>query len=144
LKTGNFEYQYYNLSESEFPIDRCIGNNARRALVLAEQKDFQEHSALLKKILRAVNLDFEHDVSFLSMQKDEMLNLLNTTHVTEYNHVLLFGIAPSQIGFKMKPGLDLLKLEALTIIVSATLDSISKDALAKRKLWELLKNVFKS
>jgi DNA polymerase III psi subunit len=143
LKTSNFEYPYYNIPETEFPTGRCIGNNARCTLVLVEQKDFEEHGVLLTKILRSVELDFERDISFISMRKDEYLKLLPSSNVNEYDHVLLFGISPDQIGLTVNARRTLLKLEHLTVIVSPPLDTIGKDASAKRILWEHLKNVFR-
>jgi len=143
LKTSNFEYAFYNIPDSVFPIDRCKGNNARRTLVLVEQKDFEVHGVLLTKILRAVELEFERDVSFISLQKNETLSLLNTSTINEYDNVLLFGVKPNQIGLKTQSGSSLLKLETLTIIVSESLDTITKDTSAKRNLWVQLKRVFK-
>ncbi len=144
MKTSNFEYPYYNISDSTFPTHRCIGNNARRTLVLVEQKDFEEHGVLLTKILRAVELDFNQDVSFISMEKDESLSLLSTSSAKDYDNLILFGIEPRQIGLRTNPRLSLLRLENHTVIVSARLSTIATDAKAKRILWDHLKEVFKS
>lgn len=143
MNTLNFEYPYYNIPGSVFPTNRCLGNNARRTLVLAERYDFEVHGVLLTKILRAVEFDFERDVSFLPMEQDEALCLLNTSSAKDYDYLLLFGIQPSQIGLLTNPRLSLLKLENHTVIVSTDLSTIAKDAKAKRILWEHLKDVFK-
>jgi len=142
LKTSNFEYPCYNISDSSFPTHRCIGNNARRTLVLAEQKDFEEHGVLLTKILRAVELDFNQDVSFISMESGESLNLLSTSSAKDYDNLLLFGINPRQIGLMTNARLSLLRLEEHTVIASTQLSTIATDPKAKRILWDHLKEVF--
>lgn len=144
MNTSNFILPYYDIPKSEFPIDRCNGNNAKRTLVLVEQKDFKEHGALLTKILRAVDLDFKEDVSFIALEKGESLSFLNTASVNEYDNVLLFGVAPTQLGLQTNPRLSMIRLENHTIIISTQLSHISIDAKAKRTLWEHLKEVFKS
>jgi len=138
-----FEYPYYNISESVFPKDRCIGNNERRTLVLVEQKDFADHGALLTKILRAVDLDFEQDISFIPVEKNERISFLNTSDSKEYENILLFGLEPQQIGLMTNPGQGLLRLEDFTVIVSSPLSAIAKDPVAKRNLWGHLQRVFK-
>ena len=143
MNTSNFEYPYYNIPESVFPTNRCIGNNARRTLVLAERNDFEVHGVLLTKILRAVELDFERDVSFLPMEQGEALSILNTSSAKDYDYLLLFGIQPRQIRLLTNSRVSLLKLENHTVIVSSSLSTIAKDAKAKRTLWEHLKDVFK-
>lgn len=143
MNTSNFEYPYYSIPVSAFPTDRCIGNNARRTLVLVDQKDFEEHGVLLTKILRAVELDFKQDVSCIALEKDESLSLLNNASAKDYDHVLMFGIAPRQIGLMTNPRLSMLRLENHIVIASTLLGTIAKDPKAKRILWEHLKDVFK-
>ena len=143
MNSSIFEFPYYDISGSEFPINRCKGNNARRTLVLVERTDFEEHGVLLTKILRAVDLDFEQDVSFITLEKDETVGLLNSSIAKQFDYVLLFGIAPRQIGLMTTSRLSMLRLENHTIIVSTLLSMVSKDAKAKRILWSHLKEVFK-
>ena len=144
MKTTNFEYPYYKIPESVFPTNRCKGNNARRTLVLSEQKDFEENGPLLVKILRAVELDFEQDVSFILMQDGETLSLLSTPEISNYDNLILFGIKPMQVGLASQKSSSLMRLENLTIIVSGSLDKIIKDSNVKKDLWAQLKAVFKS
>jgi DNA polymerase III psi subunit len=127
-----------------FPTNRCKGNNARRTLVLSEQKDFEENGPLLVKILRAVELDFEQDVSFILMQDGETLSLLSTPEISNYDNLILFGIKPAQIGLASRQSSSLLRLENHTIIVSGSLNKITQDAKVKKDLWAQLKAVFKS
>lgn len=144
MQSTPFEYPYYDISEHAFPKERIIGNNSKRLLVLSFPDDFDKNGVLLKKILRAVDFDFEQDISFLTVEPNEQIGFMQSVELKNYDTVILFGVTLPQIGLSIQTKRTLFRLENLTLILSQTLGVISENAQAKRELWGHLQQVFKA
>ena len=136
------EFRIYALPEEVVQAERLLGNNARKMLVLAEAEDFKNHRDLLEKILGAVEYDLQADTAVLTLSPQERINL--SSEIEQCEHLLLFGISPTQIGLNVNLKKRLIQLERLTIVRSGPLGKVASDTNEKRALWQVLKSVFKS
>jgi len=123
-------------------MHRCIGNNTKRLLVLANTADVPEHLGFLKKILRSVDFDFEQDILFATISPEESFNLLNSTLIQDVATLMLFGVPPKCIGLHVYDARRLLVFDRFRVLLAPSLATLVSDAEQKRALWGLLKNAF--
>ena len=119
-----------------------MGNNARKMLVLANAHDIPAHLALLKKILRAINCDFDQDILFATAGTDESIRLLNTPLIKECETLFLFGIPPQNVGVRVHSTQRILHFTSFRILLAPALSVLAGDDNQKRALWSLLKQAF--
>lgn len=135
---------FYSAPSDVIPWDNCTGQSAKRTLVLVVQTDIPGQLALLKKILRAVDLDFDSDIAFLTMDQNAHVLLLPDPHLSKFENVITFGLDPAHIGL---PAVDerapaVLQFEKLTWLWAPSLTVIAGNAGLKKQLWNALKDVF--
>lgn len=139
-------FQYYFWPEEHFPWTHCSGANAKSTLVLSSGSEVAQSLPFLKKILRAVDLDFDQDIHFLSTSADLQIQLLSVPQFDAYEKLLLFGLKPSQIGILSgdHAGCQVFQFERLTCVSAPALAEIEAQAVQKKQLWVALKQVFKN
>ena len=135
-----FSIPVYDLESSGIDHSRLVGNNARRMMVLLRETDFKSHGDLLRKILGAVKYDLDQDAYVYQMTEAAKVVWRDVT--SPVDHLLLFGIAPAEVGLSITSKRRLIVLEEVTIIRAPSLEVISANTDEKRKLWEILKHTF--
>ena len=135
---------YYFWPENQIAWSDCSGANAKRTLVLSSDTEMRGNLSFLKKILRAVDLDFDKDIHFMSAPVNLQIQLMSDSHLTQYSKLVLFGIRPSQIGIWSgdKVGCHVLSFESLVCVVAPALQDIERQPEYKKVLWSALKQVF--
>lgn len=140
------KYSYYFWPEMALPWPQCSGANHKNTLVLILDADAEGYLSFLKKILRAVDLDFDEDIHFLPASEHLDIRLISDPQIDAYRNVVLFGIRPSQIGIRDadKAGCCVFQFEKLVCVSAPSLADIEKYPDHKKHLWSALKQVFQS
>jgi DNA polymerase III psi subunit len=109
--------------------------------VLTVEEDIPTHLQFLRKILRAVDLDFDTDIHFLITPAGFRTHLLSDPNLKVYRHVLIFGIPNSHIGLQggPEPSCAAYTFDQCTCITAPALGKISGNPELKKALWSALK-----
>jgi hypothetical protein len=128
------------------PWPQCAGANTKNTLVLILDADAAGYLSFLKKILRAVDLDFDEDIHFLPAPENLETQLMADPQIASYSKLVLFGIRPSQIGIRDadKAGCCVFQFEKLVCVSAPSLADIDKFPNHKKHLWSALKQAFQS
>ncbi|MCB0560878.1 MAG: hypothetical protein H6573_30480 [Lewinellaceae bacterium] len=149
MKPNLLDFSLFPLSDWRQFNERLSGNNARRVLIVLERLESDsELMDFLGKILSAVQLNLEEDTLLLRLTKGENISFSRLSQVQPVRYVLLFGIAPRQLGlhFSLPPGQPMRFGETYFLHTSALLDIFEeRKAKARPKagaLWNNLKQLF--
>lgn len=140
------KYPYYFWPETPIPWADCAGSNAKRTLILSVSAETAGNLPLLKKILRAIDLDFDEDIHFLYTPDNFQTQLMADPHLGSYRRLILFGISPSQVGIPSRGTAEcqVFHFEKCVCIAAPSLDDIEKKPEQKKVLWSALKMVFQN
>ena len=138
------QISHYRWPEIHPEWDKRQGHNAGYTLVLGLQSDIPEHLMLLKKILGAIGLDFEQDIHFLIVTDENTIRLLSEPQLSEYHHILAFGLSPEFLGLpKRKSDMpQVYAFENIRCIIAPGLGMLAKSPEQKKALWSVLKTAF--
>lgn len=134
---------YYSLDSVPIPWDHCTGQGLKRTLVMMVQSEYDTHLSLLKKILSAVNLNFETDISFLCLPEGVRYSVLSDPQLHKYDNLMTFGFDLTQLGLEnLNTPPCVFHFENITCIIAPSLSSISDKPAMKKALWNILKGTF--
>ena len=95
-----------------------------------------EHIPLLEKISAALKADFKHDVYCLALEQNDKITLHDYYDVTP-TLILSFGVSPSELGIWIDlPQYGIRFFDTTTLIYSASLPELEKNAALKKDLWK--------
>ena len=124
-------------------VDRK-GSNAKQVLILSCSAADATNMDLLHKILKAIDLDFDNDVHFITTSAQHETQLMSDPEISQYSTVVVFGMQPSQIGIPCENSDDccVFHFENLTCIMAPALEKIESQPKYKKSLWRILRQVF--
>ena len=121
----------------------CQGQNNKGVFLFYHQDD--EHQLpFLRKILQAVQLDYDKDI--LSLSGDTSLTFSISDILTDRatSKVIVFGFPPTQIGLHLNlPKYQAHKVGPCTYLFADALSAIEQQSNLKKLLWEGLQVLFK-
>lgn len=137
---------FYTQQSEAIDWDTSTGQNKKHTLVLVVHSDVPGQLTFLKKVLRAVDLDFETDITFLPVSHTQQTRLLSAPRLSEFNSILSFGIDPQNIGLPVaRENLPCcMHFEKCIVLCSPALSDVSADSAQKKALWSALKEIFVS
>lgn len=137
-------FSYYFWPDTPFSWSAVQGANHKRVFVICEDSEVAENLPFLKKVLRSVDMDFDQDVHFTLVSPEIKVQLLSDPQMQAYDHLILFGIRPSQIGITGgdKAGCSMFQFEKITCIAAPRLSELNSNADHKKQLWSALKHLF--
>ncbi|MEL6719625.1 MAG: hypothetical protein AAFO82_22720 [Bacteroidota bacterium] len=130
------DFKLFVLPETE-NLEETDKTYAIAILVSADEYD-ESHQELLKKIIGAMKLDFEKEVSVYQLAENESVNF-NAIHCKT---LLSFNIPMKQAGVHYRiPKYQLLQYNEDQFLLADSLPKIAADKNLKGALWNVLKNI---
>lgn len=125
-------------------IELIYQGNAKNTLIVVDNNDSAQIE-FLAKILKAIHYDISQDVILFPLNKESRINLtlFKKNAQTDFQAVLLFGVAPSQLDLQFKlPNYYPIKINEMTFLAADSLEIISKNQSNKKQLWQVLQQMF--
>lgn len=125
--------------------DLSEGGFARRVWVLAlnEPSKSGGDKDFLAKVLAAVNLNLEKDTLFAAIPALEPVNFSTDLKEKQPEHVIVFGLKPSQLGLTIEaPLYRPVVFYGVTWLFADALPVLEPDKDRKGQLWSALKQMF--
>ncbi len=98
----------------------------------------------LKKILAAVQLDFDKDVVACNITSPQDFGFAKIYELYHPRHFLCFGMEGSQLGFQAEiPPYSPAHIRKTNILLANDLKTIESDSSKKKLLWNALQQIFK-
>lgn len=125
---------------------KFMGSNQQHITILVNATDARflndKYFAFLSGILNACKLSVA-DVAIINIHQQKNLHHQNISTLTNPKIVLLFGVAPEEIGLPLHfPHFQVQPFNHITYLSSPSLDKIEADKLLKTQLWTSLKSIF--
>ncbi len=131
-----FDFDVYDLPDSQNVLA-----DTNEVLVVVRRDDFLLQETLLKKILTAVKLDLDTQVTFLQLEEGAVINL--ATAARQAKKVFTFGLKPTQLGLNGGfRGYRFYKTESFSLLFSHSLKDLSEKPAKKKALWDAMKAEF--
>ena len=141
MYTNFDDFDKYVFPEAVDHRGHLIGNNQKSILVLClENKLGETNLDLLKKILKAKNIDLNDDALLLTIEEDAEINISRLIREEKIKHLFVFGIHAKQIGINVQWKLyQKFTLSGVQILISHNLEDLSSNQAFKKNLWNQLK-----
>jgi len=121
------------------------GLNKRNIGFIVFEEHYKSHKELLHKIISAVGLDVENDVSIIELKTQNARVVLNELYrKSPCKHYFFFGLDVHQLSLQsdLKPHYPMVT-ENFVIHLSHSLEELATDVEKKKQLWAYLKKIFK-
>ena len=137
---------FYSRQATRIEWTSCTGANKQNILLLLTRKEIPAQVPFAKKILRAVNIDFDEDIHFCTHDDVTPISILSDPHVLTHDTVIVFGIRPSQLGIYDRDHLacQICSFENITCLLAPSLQDVAADPELKKKLWDALQEIFRT
>jgi hypothetical protein len=134
-----FDFEIYPLSDLK-DISKEVDGNKSVVVLLKDAN--QEEIDLLGKIFKAVGKNLETDGCLLNSSSSPSYK--EVTDVIDFKKLLVFGIAPKDIGLHLNVKIyELIPFQHRELLFSHSLKVIMSDLNKKKMLWGQLQLMFK-
>lgn len=108
--------------------------------VFVKKHDFSpENEALLRKILKAIKLDFDTEVKAFLLEEGQDVFVFENFNPSGDVHFLAFGLNAKRLGIQTRTiPYKWMRFDKLSILFSHSLADLQKNVENKKKLWALL------
>ena len=131
-----FDFKFYDIAEPQE-----VTGQIHEILVVVEKEDYILKESLLKKILAAVKLDIEQQVTFLQLEKGAAINLSRISDGVK--KVFTFGMKPTRLGMHGAfRGYQFYQTATFSILFSHSLKVLSDNPEKKKALWNAMQTEF--
>lgn len=131
-----FDFQFYNIPETQEVVGEI-----NEILVIVEKQDYVLKESLLKKILAAVKLDIDSQVTFLQLEEGATINLASKAEGVK--KVFTFGLKPTRLGLNgLFRGYQFYQTATFSILFSHSLKLLSEKPEKKKALWTAMQGEF--
>ncbi|PST84184.1 hypothetical protein C7T94_05515 [Pedobacter yulinensis] len=121
-----------------------VGKNARNVVILVNDETHEIGSEagreLLRKIVKSVNLS-GNDFALLNHARNAGATFNEYTAFFPGCHFIIFGVPASSLGLGDFPLHRSAELGGQTVVLTAGLDALNADAMAKKELWGTLQKL---
>ncbi|MFK8103908.1 MAG: hypothetical protein AB8G15_15350 [Saprospiraceae bacterium] len=126
-------------------LEDAVGNNKKKVLVICQDpKQQTELLDFLKKILAAIHLDIDHDISLLKAKKGNLYSFVGARRNITFDKMLVFGLRAADLGLNIKDQpYKIINIENCKLLFSDELATITRDKKLKGALWSSLQLLFK-
>lgn len=133
-----FDFEMYNVGNDQKII---LEPDATKSIVVLLHQAKKEELELLGKIFQAVGKNILSDAYVIN--EKEVPSFKTIVQAVEFNKLLVFGLAPQQIGLHVSIGAyQLLHFQNKQILFSHGLTTIATDLNHKKQLWAQLQAMF--
>ncbi len=132
-----FDFQFYDIPEPQ-----VVSGNINEILVIVEKQDYVLKESLLRKILAAVKLDINSQVTFLQLEEGATINLASIAE-DGVQKVFTFGFKPTTLGLNGSfRGYQFYQTASFSILFSHSLKALSEKPAKKKALWTAMQAEF--
>ncbi len=126
-------------------LEDAVGNNQKKVLVICQDpKQQTELLDFLKKILGAIDLDIDNDISLLKAKKGSLYSFIGARNKIAFDKMLVFGLPAADLGLNIKAQpYKIINIENCQLLFSDGLAAITSDKKLKGALWSSLQLLFK-
>lgn len=136
-----FDFEIFLLKDEL--IGKITGGNKRQVLVVAHAQDLDAESDFLKKILLAVKIDADRDISLLVVEDEQPFLLFELVKKLSSKIVILFGMSTAQCGLNLNMNwYQAIEHGGVQLLLCHQLRQIASNQLYKRNLWSALQQIF--
>lgn len=130
--------------EPESILEDTQGENHKKVLVVCQDTEANpELLGLLKKILGAVQLDIDKDITLLRAKKGTSYSFIGARTKIAFERMLVFGLPPTQLGLNIQTQTyAIITIENCQLLFSDALTLIASDKRLKAALWSNLQLLF--
>jgi len=135
---------FYSHDASPIRHEDCTGSNKRNILLIITRQDIPDQIPFVKKVLRAVEIDFDEDIHLYIQEKTTALSVLSDPKVLAHDTLIVFGLKPSQLGIYDSDqfSCQICSFEKITCLLAPPLHEIASAPELKKQLWDRLKEIF--
>jgi hypothetical protein len=135
---------FYTQETTKIRLEGCTGLNKKNILLITTKAEIPDQLPFLKKVMRAVDIDFDEDLHFCISEDDLSVTALSDERVLAYDKLISFGFHASQLGIQDKdlPSSVVCYFERITCLIAPLLRDIAEEPRQKKQLWSALKEVF--
>ncbi len=132
----------YAIPEFNQNTPKIEGNGLRSLLVITEADNYDTNEEItLKKLVSAIKFDFDNDIYFIKISKNELISLSNLP--IKYSEMIVFGLLPEQIGLNIEYRMyEILPFEHSRIMMSDSIRQMNAIPQNKQQLWVKLQEMF--
>ena len=135
----------YNLFIDKGWIEYDIEKGIENTLIIYKSSENElANSDFFTKILNSVNLKPSINCSILEISETDHISIALLINSNKFNKYLFFGSEPKNIGMTLQLNLfTIIKVDMHKFIQLPSLSQISQSIDFKKKLWEVLKDLYK-
>jgi len=132
----------YTIPDFDQQALKIEGKGLRSLLVITEADSYDTNEEItLKKLVTAIKFDFDNDIYFIKISKNELFSVSNLP--LKYNEMIVFGLLPEQIGLNIEFRMyEILPFEHSRIMISDSIRQINAIPQNKQQLWVKLQEMF--
>ncbi|MBL7805573.1 MAG: hypothetical protein JNL02_17660 [Saprospiraceae bacterium] len=129
--------------ENSLP-EHIEGSFARRVMViLSSDENLPDNRAFLTKVLAAAQLNLLQDCLLVEVPASGSIALSGILKVKQPTQVLVFGISPEQLGFRIQVNLyQPFHFQHTSFLFAEKLGLVEPDKNRKGQLWRALQTLF--
>jgi hypothetical protein len=118
------------------------GKGVKGLVIICSKEHFGDaERGTLERMMGAIKYDFNQDVRVYVLESDQKMTLDDID--IDYQHVLLFGIAPVRVGMQVELFINaILPFDHQKFLFSENLSMITTDKDKKMALWNKLQILF--
>lgn len=135
----------YNLFINKGSIEYDIENSSNNTLIIINKIENElVTSDFFGKILNSVNLILSQNCSILPIDIADKISISFLINSIKYDKVILIGIEPNNVGLSLLLNqFKIITIDSKKFIQLPSLNQISQNIDFKKKLWEVLKDLYK-
>jgi len=134
------DIEIYNIPEPNVAQPKSVND----LVVVLYVQDLEENRTLLEKILTAIKLDIDKDVTIIPIKENESINISKVINGAT-KKVLSFGLGPKKLGLNASFAANYLyPTESFFVMLTYGLGKLELDKEKKKALWMALQGAFVS
>ncbi len=135
----------YNYFIDKGWIEYDTANEKDNTLIILNSSEVDlKNSEFFTKILSSVNLQRAANCSFLEVTENDQISIALLINSKKFNRYIFFGLEPINLGLSLQlQQFKVLEIDQLKFIKLPSLNNISQSLDFKKKLWEVLKEIYK-
>lgn len=139
-----YDYKSYTLPDNSKYYSSLSGKNEKAVLVcISGVSDPNEDLVFLKKVIGACGLDAEKDTHILILNTTDPFSFNEWKKTNKVDKLIVFGMPPEQLGLFFQCSVyHPITVNNCTFLFCENIHKIRPNEVAKRNLWNAMKNLF--
>jgi len=144
LNVKGFGFQIVAFNEQEIELTKASSSNSLKTTVVLKSEDLNDiNSDLLKKILKAVDLNFPEEVMILKYSGNKPFRITDILKTSQTEVCLCFGFTPQELGLNLDiTKYSIFECQPTKSLFANGLSGLNQNSNEKKLLWVALKEIF--